>query len=122
VAFLLLEDEHGTINLVVPPNIYERDRLAVRAEPLVLAEGRLERFASAGGAINVVVDRLLPLEAPGRLAAEVKELGKNFAIVSGDREGEAEEELPRVAAAGGGGGDFRAVAPPVLSFTQGRKR
>jgi error-prone DNA polymerase len=123
VAFLLLEDEHGSINLVVPPNIYERDRLAVRAEPLVLAEGRLERFASAGGAINVVVDRLLPLEAPGRLAAEVKELGKNFAIVSGDREGDqAQEEAPKVAAAGGGGGDFRAVAPPVLSFTQGRKR
>jgi error-prone DNA polymerase len=84
VAFLLLEDEFGTLNLVVPPNIYERDRLAVRSEPLVIAEGRLERFASAGGAINVVVDRLLPLEAPGQLAAEVKELGKNFAIVGGE--------------------------------------
>jgi error-prone DNA polymerase len=116
VAFLLLEDEFGTLNLVVPPTIYERDRLAVRSEPLVIAEGRLERFASAGGAINVVCDRLLPLEAPGKLAAEVKELGKNFAIVGG------EEEEPQVAAAGGGGADFRAVAPPVLSFTQGRKR
>jgi error-prone DNA polymerase len=123
VAFLLLEDEHGTLNLVVPPNIYERDRLAVRSEPLVIAEGRLERFASAGGAINVVCDRLLPLEAPGQLSAEVKELGKNFAIVNGDREHVEEVEEPLVAAAGGGGGaDFRAVAPPVLSFTQGRKR
>ena len=37
----------------IPPKVYERDRLAVRTEPLVLAEGRLERYASAGGAINV---------------------------------------------------------------------
>ena len=52
---MLLEDEHGTINLIVPPAIYERDRLVVRSEPLVIAEGILERFASAGGAINVLV-------------------------------------------------------------------
>jgi error-prone DNA polymerase len=130
VAFLLLEDEIGTVNLVVSPQIYERDRLAVRSEPLVLAEGKLERFASAGGAINVVVHKLVGLDAPGRLVAEVKELSKNLAIVGADQP----EVLPQVAAAsgqagataGGGGpgagGDFRAVAPPVLSFTQGRKR
>ena len=47
IVFLLLEDELGTVNLVVPPAVYERDRLAVRTEPLVVAEGRLERFASA---------------------------------------------------------------------------
>ena len=52
-VFLLLEDEDGTVNLVVPPQVYERDRLAVRTEPLVVAEGRLERHASGGGAINV---------------------------------------------------------------------
>jgi error-prone DNA polymerase len=120
VAFILLEDELGTVNLVVPPAIYERDRLAVRSEPLVMAEGRVERFASAGGAINVVVDRLRALEAPGHLAAEVKELGKNFAIVGGEHEGE--EQQLAAAAGGGGGGDFRAVAPPVLSFTSGRQR
>jgi error-prone DNA polymerase len=115
VAFLLLEDEHGTVNLVVPPAIYERDRLAVRSEPLVIAEGRLERFASAGGAINVLVDRLTGLDAPGRLAAEVKELSRELAVVQ-----DAEQEL--LVAAGRGGGDFRAVAPPVLSFANGRQR
>ena len=46
-CFLLLEDELGTVNLIVPPTVYERDRLVVRAEPLVVAEGELERFASA---------------------------------------------------------------------------
>ena len=35
--------------LIVPPQVYERDRLAVRTEPLVMVEGKLERFASAGG-------------------------------------------------------------------------
>jgi error-prone DNA polymerase len=115
VAFLLLEDELGTVNLVVPPAIYERDRLAVRSEPLVIAEGRLERFASAGGAINVLVDRLSGLDAPGKLAAEVKELSRELAVVQ-----DAEQEL--LVAAGGGGADFRAVAPPVLSFASGRQR
>ena len=37
VTFMLLEDEWGTINLIVPPPVYERHRLVVRAEPFVLA-------------------------------------------------------------------------------------
>jgi error-prone DNA polymerase len=40
---MLLEDEHGTVNLIVPPALYERRRHIVRAEPLILAHGRLER-------------------------------------------------------------------------------
>jgi DNA polymerase III alpha subunit len=63
-VFLLLEDEHGTVNLIVSPDVYERDRLAVRVEPLVVAEGTLERFASSGGAINIVVRRLVALDRP----------------------------------------------------------
>lgn len=62
IVFLLLEDEHGTINLIVSPNVYAQHRLAVRTEPLVVAEGRLERHAAAGGQINVVVRRLSPLD------------------------------------------------------------
>ncbi len=49
VVFLLLEDEHATVNVIVPPPVYQRDRMAVRSEPIVLAEGRLERHATAGG-------------------------------------------------------------------------
>ena len=58
IVFILLEDEHGTINLIVPAQVYERHRLIVRTEPLMLAEGKLERFAAAGGATNVLVDRV----------------------------------------------------------------
>jgi error-prone DNA polymerase len=112
VCFLLLEDEHGTVNLVVLPPVYRRDRLAVRTEPLVVAEGTLERHASAGGAVNVVVRRLRALETPDRPLAEVHELRAPEAAPAA-----AEEPL-----AAAGGAAFRAVAPPVQSFTQGRRR
>jgi error-prone DNA polymerase len=41
--FLLFEDEFGTINLIVAKQVYERHRQLARAEPLLLARGRLER-------------------------------------------------------------------------------
>jgi error-prone DNA polymerase len=140
VCFLLLEDETGTVNLVVPPNVYERDRTIVRAEPLVVAEGVLERHASAGGAINVVCRRLLRLDASGHLQARPTELGKNYAIVGGQERPaaqvkdfsmldaielarqEAAREAEREELAPTGTGDFRAVAPPVQSFAAGRRR
>ena len=68
VVFLLLEDETGTVNVIVPPKVYARDRLTVRTEPLVVVEGVLERFASAGGAINLLVRRIAPLDAPDLLS------------------------------------------------------
>ena len=73
VVFILLEDEHGTINLIVPPRVYERHRLLVRTEPLMLAGGKLEKLAAAGGAINVLVDRIDAIDAPDQVLAEVKD-------------------------------------------------
>jgi error-prone DNA polymerase len=61
VTFLLLEDESGTVNLVVPPPVFERRRPLVRSAPLLRARGRLERRE---GAVNVVVADLAPLERP----------------------------------------------------------
>ena len=43
VVFMLLEDEFGQVNLIVPPAVYERFRPLVRSEPLLLARGRFER-------------------------------------------------------------------------------
>ncbi len=59
VTFMLLEDEHGTINLIVPPPVHDRCRLAVRGEPLVIADGRLERRE---GVTNVLVHDVRRLE------------------------------------------------------------
>jgi error-prone DNA polymerase len=53
MAFLLLEDEFGTFNIVITPPVYERFRLLIRTEPLLLIEGRLEKPRAGGGAINI---------------------------------------------------------------------
>ena len=42
VVFMLLEDEHAQVNLIVPPKVYDRYRAVVRGEPLLLARGRFE--------------------------------------------------------------------------------
>ncbi|HXR59787.1 MAG TPA: OB-fold nucleic acid binding domain-containing protein, partial [Solirubrobacterales bacterium] len=70
ITFLLLEDERGSVNLVVPPPVYERHRPLVRTAPLLRARGRLERRE---GTINVVVSDLAPLErtAPPRKPREL---------------------------------------------------
>ena len=65
VVFMLLEDEHGQVNLIVPSEVYERHRATVRAEPLVLARGRYERV---GENRNVLVSTL---ESLGPLARRV---------------------------------------------------
>jgi error-prone DNA polymerase len=118
VVFVLLEDEFGTINLIVPPPVYERHRLTVRTEPLMLAEGRLERFAAAGGAINVLVNRIGSIHAPDRLLAEIKD----FSILDEQVRRGLAEQTAAAAAGGGEAEDFRAVAPPVMSFGSGRRR
>jgi error-prone DNA polymerase len=122
IVFMLLEDEDGTINLIVPPEVYERHRLTVRTEPLVVGNGRLERHPAAGGAINVLVDSLTTLDAPDLVLAEVKDFSpldeRERARIAAAEAEAGEEEV----AAAAGGGDFRAVAPPAMSFASGRRR
>ena len=97
VTFMLLEDEHGTLNLIVPPPVHERFRLAVRAEPLVLAAGRLEHRE---GTINVLVDRVERLERPDLPKADVKHIEPRRAWST-----ETQEEA-----------DLRSVVPAAHSF------
>ena len=129
IVFILLEDEFGTINLIVPPPVYERHRLIVRTEPLMLVEGKLERFAAAGGAINVLVDKVGSIAAPDRMLAEVKDFSMLDEQVrrGGSRRQRAEAARERRRRrwrrrAGREAEDFRAVAPPVMSFASGRRR
>jgi error-prone DNA polymerase len=121
VVFVLLEDEFGVINLVVSPPVYERHRLVVRTEPLLWAEGRLERHARAGGAVNVLVRSVGTVEAPGGLLAQVRDFSAvDEAILAENSEAEGQERLTATPAAEID--DFRAVAPPVMSFAAGRRR
>ncbi|RAI55926.1 OB-fold nucleic acid binding domain-containing protein [Roseicella frigidaeris] len=63
IVFLTIEDEHGTGNLVVYPDAAARDRAALVAGRLLLAEGRIEReVAEAEVPItHLIVRRLLDL-------------------------------------------------------------
>jgi error-prone DNA polymerase len=63
IVFLLLEDEHGLFNLVLMPEVYERQRLLARSEPLLLVHGIVERRQ---GQVAVRVDTLAPLDVPSR--------------------------------------------------------
>lgn len=59
-VFLLLEDEHGFINVVVPKQLVEPNREVVHFAPFILVRGRFERD---GGVRNVVGRRFRELKA-----------------------------------------------------------
>jgi error-prone DNA polymerase len=132
--FLLFEDEWGVVNLIVPGTVYERHRALARAEPLLLARGRLER--SPSGVLNVLVRELAALErflAPGEEeAAGMGASGRVTRLRGTDGVGEAAEGAGEAAEGAGEaaeeqdgaemGADMRTVAPPVQSFASGRRR
>jgi len=61
IVFMLLEDEHGQVNLIVPPAVYERHRAIVRSEPLLLAHGRFERVERNRNVLVSSLESLAPL-------------------------------------------------------------
>ncbi len=71
ITFMLLEDERGTINLIVGAAVYERSRTVVRSAPLVRARGRLER---RDGAVNIIVFAIDALESKQDAAAAVRRI------------------------------------------------
>jgi error-prone DNA polymerase len=96
VTFMLLEDELGTFNVIVPPPVHDSCRLAVRAEPFVLIEGKLERRS---GVINVVARTVKRLERPDLPLADVRHIEPRKAWST-------QEDAA----------DLRAVAPAAHSF------
>jgi error-prone DNA polymerase len=71
VTFMLLEDEQGCVNVIVPPPVYERHRLEVRTASFVLVSGRIER---RDGVQNLVAARLEVLSRPDMPAADVRHI------------------------------------------------
>jgi len=64
-VFVLMEDEHGPVNVIVKPDVYARDRNAVRMEPFLTVRGRLQKD---GATLNVIAERVEALRVPGRPA------------------------------------------------------
>lgn len=63
IVFLLLEDETGAINVIVRPDLYEAQRAIIRADPLLVVTGRLER---RGKVVNVLARDVRPARLPAR--------------------------------------------------------
>jgi error-prone DNA polymerase len=61
-VFVLMEDESGAINVIVKPEIYDRDKNAVRLEPFLAVRGRLQKD---GASLNVIAEEVTPLRVPG---------------------------------------------------------
>ncbi|MGH3042247.1 MAG: DNA polymerase III subunit alpha [Gaiellaceae bacterium] len=72
VVFMLLEDEHGQMNLIVPPPVYDRYRALVRGEPLLLARGRFERVERNRNVLVADFASLAPLARRVADDAEVR--------------------------------------------------
>jgi error-prone DNA polymerase len=71
IVFMLLEDEHGQANLIIPPQIYEQHRAVIRGEPLLLARGKLERHDRNVNLLVRSVESLGPLARQAAGDAEV---------------------------------------------------
>lgn len=109
---MLIEDERGTVNLVVPPPVYERCRAAVRAAPLVRAEGKLER---SEGTANVVVSAVEELDPASCRDPDVPPPREVVPPPGGTRKAPARRRLRQRAVA-----ELRAAAPAGHSW--GRRR
>jgi error-prone DNA polymerase len=78
VVFVTLEDEHGMMNLILMPDIFDRSyRTAVHAR-LLLVEGKVERTPRVPKdgehpVIHVLVEKLEALQLPGGLEARSRD-------------------------------------------------
>ena len=52
-TFILMEDEAGMMNAIVRPDIFERDRVAIRSEPFLWITGKLARD---DGTLNIIAE------------------------------------------------------------------
>jgi len=75
VVFMLIEDEFGAVNLIVPPSVYDKHRAIVRGEPLILARGRFERIERNQ---NVLVHSLETLGPLARTVSQETEVGASL--------------------------------------------
>jgi error-prone DNA polymerase len=58
-VFITLEDEHGLVNVIVRPDVYQRYREALRNSTLIAVAGKLQK---ALGSVNVIASRAVALD------------------------------------------------------------
>jgi error-prone DNA polymerase len=62
---MVLEDEFGLVNVVVRPDLYEKQRLIVRGEPFLIVKGEVQR---RDGVTNLIARSLVAIEVGEGLA------------------------------------------------------
>lgn len=69
MCFITLEDEFGFMNVVITPDVYQKDRITIYSKRMLEIQGKLEKV---GGVTNLMASRVFPLEGvtqpenPGR--------------------------------------------------------
>ncbi|HEX3550484.1 MAG TPA: OB-fold nucleic acid binding domain-containing protein, partial [Candidatus Elarobacter sp.] len=61
-VFLTIEDETGLVNVIVRPDVYERNRRTIRGSQCLIVEGVLQKES---GCIDVIMKRCWPLDTLG---------------------------------------------------------
>jgi error-prone DNA polymerase len=91
-VFVLMEDEHGPVNVIVKPDVYKRDRSAVRMEPFLTVRGRLQKD---GATLNVIAHEIEALRVPGSPVRR-RGLARTYAAARTGRDG-YDDRAPRPA-------------------------
>jgi error-prone DNA polymerase len=61
-VFVTLEDETGTSNAIITPQLFEQERLVINFEPALIITGRLQ---NEQGVIHVMAEEIVGLPALG---------------------------------------------------------
>jgi error-prone DNA polymerase len=59
IAFVSIEDEYGLANLLCYPKVYERVRRALRASPIIMADGHVQRQKRT---LHLIVEQIVPID------------------------------------------------------------
>lgn len=122
VVFVLLEDEVGVVNVILPPRVYERFRVTVRSEPLLTISGKLERRT---GPVNVLAHNVKALFGD-ELQQAVREIRrpetgeqdvrKKMGIDTDTAQAAMNGDFSAARKVMGEAADIRAVAPVGINF------
>ena len=82
-VFILIEDEHGHINVIIKPKVYDQYRDFVRMEPFLVVQGNLRKD---GATLNVIAEDIQALRPERGGSHSPSEQSDSFSYLSSLRE------------------------------------
>jgi error-prone DNA polymerase len=71
-VFMVIEDEFGVVNVVVNPDLYERERDIVRSEPFVVVSGEIQR---RDGVTNLMAESFVCMDVTNGISPPAHNFG-----------------------------------------------